>query len=310
MEFANTNSMESKLMNRSPATIAVETSILLLIGLIAIGGNLLVVISIYRNPSLRTITNYFVLSLAMTDILYPMLALPFTIFWSINDGVVVNQGMCDLQAIFGIGLSRVSIFTITLMAVNRFYRVCKPLRYRQIFSRRKSCYMIAVAWVLSFIITILLVKGNLMSLAQYDPPKIWCGISDSKKSVLSLVVLRISLFSTLGIPFIIITFCYARIFRNIRRHKRSLGPIGNGFRRRVCEIKITWTLFAVLMAYLVAWIPLLMVMLLPKEDQHKLPRQGHLMVTVFTTGNSAVNPIIYGVMNGAFRQEYKKISCR
>jgi hypothetical protein len=71
-------------MNRSTAVICIETSTLLLIGLIAIGGNLLVVLSIYRNPSLRTITNYFVFSLSITDILFPMIGLPLTLFWSIK----------------------------------------------------------------------------------------------------------------------------------------------------------------------------------------------------------------------------------
>ncbi|XP_031548854.1 melatonin receptor type 1A-like [Actinia tenebrosa] len=299
-------------MNRSLATIAVETSILLLIALIAIGGNLLVVISIYRNRSLRTITNYFVLSLAMTDILFPTLSLPLSLYWSIQDRFTSTPGTCEFQAVLNTSLVWVSVSNLLFMAINRFVRVCKPQKYKKVFSRNKALIMIVVIWVGSFFSSALYLKGGLeLVRARFNPSNIACRYVYQATNVISMIITNITICLALFLPCATIFYCYLKVFMKIREHKKNIAPASNpnSLGTSIQEIKVTWTVFSVLIGYLLTWIPALLLALTINLffERVKVPRQVR-MITIYSASSScAINPVIYGLMNPGFRQECKKI---
>ncbi|XP_031548888.1 histamine H2 receptor-like [Actinia tenebrosa] len=310
-----TSSALLEFMNRSPATIAVETSIVLLIGLIAIGGNLLVVISIYRNPSLRTITNYFVLSLAASDVLFPAVGLPPSLIWSIKKRFTFDQKLCTMQAVFTTALAYVSIYMIVLMAINRFVRVCKPQKYRKVFNKITSLLMISFVWVISFtLVTLSITNGDSFAMAHFIPTQIRCGIVYNTQNTFSKTVGNALSAIFVLLPIGIIVYCYFKVFKKIREHKRNIAPASNpsSLGTSVQEIKVTWTMFAVLIGFCSTWIPVVIVTLISNFWLgHVLPRQANMAIPFAVLSSSAINPVIYGVMNTAFRREYTNIlRCR
>jgi dopamine D2-like receptor len=75
----------------SPHTVTIETTsvnywafILIIFPLFTIFGNILVVISVYREKSLHTVTNYFVVSLAISDITVAAVVMPFAIYLEVS----------------------------------------------------------------------------------------------------------------------------------------------------------------------------------------------------------------------------------
>ena len=300
---------------RSKATIAAETSILLLIGLVTLTGNLLVIISIYRKPSLRTITNYFVLSLSITDILASLLGLPPTIAWSSENHFfeVFGKGTCIFQGLLISGLTYTSVITITLMAVNRFVRVCKPDKYRSWFNKKTSLIMIGAVWITVFTLQLIVLCGgeNKFAYVRFFGHKLTCGLMFNRKHKASQIIGRIVLVGILVVPSAIITFCYFKVFKKIRQHKRNVAPTSNrSLGTSVQEIKVTWTLFAVLIGYCLTWIPVIIITMLSNLfGSRSLPHQVHLVVLFSGFSSSAINPVIYGVLNRAFRNEYQRILC-
>ncbi|XP_031556573.1 melatonin receptor type 1A-like [Actinia tenebrosa] len=311
------NGTESRLTSRSTAIIAAETSILLLIGLITFVGNLLVVISIYRNPSLRTITNYFVLSLCVTDILAPLLGLTPILAWSIRNHFfeVFGEGTCIFQGLLTTGLTYISVITITLMAVNRFIRVCKPDKYSKLFNKKTSLIMIGALWTTVFTLELVALYGrkeNKFAFVKFLEHKLTCGLMFNRDQKSSRTIGTLTLIFILLVPFIIIFFCYFKVFKKIRQHKRSIAPASNprSLGTSVQEIKVTRTLFAVLIGYCFTWIPVMIVTLLSNLfGSRSLPRQAHMIVTFSGISSSAINPVIYGILNRTFRHEYQRIVC-
>ena len=59
--------------------------ILLLFPLFTIFGNLLVCLSVYREPNLRTVTNYFIVSLAVADIMVAILVMPLAVYVEVSN---------------------------------------------------------------------------------------------------------------------------------------------------------------------------------------------------------------------------------
>ncbi len=75
----------------SPPSVTIETAsvnywafILIIFPLFTIFGNILVVISVYREKSLHTVTNYFVVSLAISDITVAAVVMPFAIYLEVS----------------------------------------------------------------------------------------------------------------------------------------------------------------------------------------------------------------------------------
>lgn len=69
---------------RSLIAIAIQASFLLVIILSSLMGNTLILLAIYRNHSLRSITSFFIANLAMADFLLALLGMPFTMASSIT----------------------------------------------------------------------------------------------------------------------------------------------------------------------------------------------------------------------------------
>ncbi|KAK3751986.1 hypothetical protein QZH41_001921 [Actinostola sp. cb2023] len=296
--------------NRGTVTVAMETSTLLLIGLIAISGNLLVVISVYRNPSLRTITNYFVLSLALESILYPTMSLPLTLVTSIKRRYVSGQSACDFQATVIVSLVYLTVISIALMAVNRYVRVCKPQKYARIFNKKSACFMLGFAWIVTFAVVTFVLKGTNMTKAMFSPRKMACLFFYRERFSLPAILGNLCFALCLFTPLITIIFCYYKVFKKIREHKRNIAPssTNSGLGTSIQEVKITWTLFAVLLSYLLSWIPAFVIIMVGNIfGLSALPRQVHMLVTYTVLASSAVNPLIYGTLSPQFRNEYAKI---
>lgn len=66
-------------------------SVVFVVGLV---GNALVCIAVYRNHSMRTVTNYFIVNLAVADFLVLLLCLPFTVLWDITETWFLGLTLC------------------------------------------------------------------------------------------------------------------------------------------------------------------------------------------------------------------------
>lgn len=172
-------------LSRTSAEISSETCAFVLIGLTAIGGNLLVIASIYRNPALRTCTNYLTLSLAITDILYTLTVVPLTILWLITIKTPqfdYSQEVCDFQLFCLLTFTCVSGYTMALMAFNRFICVCKPDKYKNMFTKKKTLLMILAMWVACCVAVLSLVKGDLILMRSFRPRWSHAGLPESQRA--------------------------------------------------------------------------------------------------------------------------------
>lgn len=78
--------------------IIVVSFILSAIAVITLVGNLLVVIAVYTTKSLNTVTNSFIVSLAVADMLVSVLVLPLSIYMVIWNNWKFGMIGCDLWA--------------------------------------------------------------------------------------------------------------------------------------------------------------------------------------------------------------------
>ncbi|XP_063875574.1 dopamine D2-like receptor [Scylla paramamosain] len=62
------------------------TLLLLLFPVFTVFGNILVLMSVYKERSLQTVTNYFIVSLAVADLLLASFVMPFAVYYLVRFG--------------------------------------------------------------------------------------------------------------------------------------------------------------------------------------------------------------------------------
>lgn len=128
-------------------TLAVKTFLMGLIIAASIFGNLLVIISVFRFRKLRIITNYFVVSLAMADILVALVAMCFNASVIIFGRWLFGYIMCDIWNSFDVYFSTVSILHLCCISVDRYYAISQPLMYPIKITRKKVAVMLTNVWI-------------------------------------------------------------------------------------------------------------------------------------------------------------------
>ena len=112
--------------------------------LMAVIGNSSVLLAVYRNRRLRTIPNYYIASLAISDILLPLLRAPYSVTVVIIGFWPFSHNACQVQGFVVIILACSSLLILTLTAINRFYRIVRTKHYRRIFTKRNTVIMIVL----------------------------------------------------------------------------------------------------------------------------------------------------------------------
>lgn len=93
--------------------------IMIFIIVAALLGNLLVIVSVMRHPKLRVITNYFVVSLALADMLVAICAMSFNASVEFTGKWFFESFMCDVWNSLDVYFSTVSIFHLCCISVDR-----------------------------------------------------------------------------------------------------------------------------------------------------------------------------------------------
>nr|QEX93857.1 dopamine receptor 2-1 [Sinonovacula constricta] len=187
---------------------------LLLFPLFTVFGNVLVVLSIYRERSLRHVTNYFICSLAVADILVAVVVMPPAVFVEVTQYWSLSDELCDAWVAFDVMACTASILNLTAISVDRFIAVTQPIKYAKHKNSKRVHVMLALTWVVSIAIATPIALGVNYSTARTAGQ---CGFFNSDFIIYSSM-------GSFYIPSLIMIFLYWRIYRVLRiRAQKSLA---------------------------------------------------------------------------------------
>lgn len=307
-------SFTSELSNRSLSSTISESALFLIINVTAIVGNTFVIAAISRNSGLRKITHWYILSLAMADLFVAVTCIPLSLGAAIKGQWMYSDVICQIQGHMIQIWGCFSLTIVSVTAVHRYYRVVRPIRYRKIFTKKFSI-IIAVS---SLGLTALVAVGMMFVIgARFQfGPHFFCTPKFPNQQTKKTIALPIFL-AFIVISLTIVLFCYFKVYRAVRRHIILVAPnlrpeklthrqTENKLSCRVDEINATKMVFAIILVFCFLWIPVSVIGALYVCDVF-LPRWTHLMYDYLLFITAATNPLIYGLMNKAFRNEYVRI---
>ena len=178
--------------------------------MLAVGGNTTVCYIVFSARRMRTVMNFFIVSLALSDILMAVLCIPFTFIANLITlswpfGITLCPIVTFLQAVTVF----MSSFTLVAISIDRYAAIVHPLRQKM--TKRQAIIVISGIWVLSVLIPLPTAIKSGVHQYQNDSnaprfcEEIWENVT--AQSTYNAIILLAQYF----IPLMILVFTYGRI---------------------------------------------------------------------------------------------------
>ncbi|XP_014108473.1 PREDICTED: 5-hydroxytryptamine receptor 4 [Pseudopodoces humilis] len=196
--------------------------------LMAILGNLLVMVAVCRDRQLRKIkTNYFIVSLAFADLLVSVLVMPFGAIELVQDNWIYGEMFCLVRTSLDVLLTTASILHLCCISLDRYYAICcQPLVYRNKMTPLRIAVMLGGCWVIPTFISFLpIMQGwnsigiiDLIQQRQFNKASnsTYCIFMVNKPYAITCSVVAFY------IPFLLMVLAYHRIYVTARAHARQI----------------------------------------------------------------------------------------
>ena len=292
------------------ATVAY--SLILVVSLV---GNSLIVLIVYKTPTLRKPINMLIANMAMSDLLYPIFPIPVRLTelhvgsWLI--GGTLGQALCKIYPFFSDISSLVSIQSLVLITVDRYAAVVAPLR-SPLISRKVCRCLIVGTWILAaashspFLFT--------FNLVEYQEEK-WCEnqweVIFGENSTFGIYILSAFIFFYY-IPIVVLAILYSIILIKLKKQvhpgEQSASAEEQRTRRNRNVLKMT---VSIVVAFFICLIPYSIQVVtsyfVPKNTLDCKFWVSYNVAWFMAYTNCAINPIICLTFNSNYRQAFRKL---
>ncbi|XP_055033478.1 muscarinic acetylcholine receptor M1 [Misgurnus anguillicaudatus] len=148
----STNGTDVPIIGGPSWTMAMMTLITVPLSIITVIGNILVMISFRINPLLRTVSNYFLLSLAVADLTLGAISMNLYTTYIVIGHWTLGNLACDIWLAVDYVASNASVMNLLAISVDRYLSVTRPLTYLATRTPRRAIVLITLAWTVSFVI--------------------------------------------------------------------------------------------------------------------------------------------------------------
>uniref|UniRef100_A0A8C8DT14 Histamine H2 receptor n=1 Tax=Oryzias sinensis TaxID=183150 RepID=A0A8C8DT14_9TELE len=312
-------STTTKTKEAAMVVTALRWLVLVSVIIITIGGNVLVCLAVGLCRRLWRLSNCFVVSLAVADLLLGLLVLPLSAVVELRNGNWPFGGaLCNIYIALDVMFCTSSILTLLAISVNRYLAIASPLNHSRIVTPRRVALAIISIWALSLAVSFLPIHMG-WNTADYrvqnldwlmgdeDQEGHYCQFEWNNNYILIYV------FASFYLPLVLMCGMYLCIFKVAREQVRRIRATTPSFARLakatiVREHKATVTLAAVLGAFVICWFPYFTfftcVGLMEKTNP---PNIIHSIVLWLGYFNSTLNPILYPAFNRDFRRAYAQL---
>lgn len=286
--------------------VKLGVTILITIAVVGVVVNICYLFTVLNNHNLRTPPNLLVTNLAIADLVFILVAVPFYVEHEVHPCFQFGLPICKFINVSQLMAQCACIYSLMFGSIERYVAITRVGRSGHLCNNLCAVSSIVFIWFISVIFS-----TPIMILSSMGPFDLVC-LYLPHHSLLGKVH-QLARFALLYlIPLVVICWCYSRIFGRLMkstgtfRNERQPGMLPQiRARRRVAKILITITIF-----FAVCWFPYFtysvwfQFMDLDREDKTVSPveelfRHAHFVMGVV---NSSVNPMIVYAMSSTHRR--------
>ena len=294
----------------------VQTVASCLIFVVSLVGNSLIVIIVFKTPTLRKPMNFMIVNMAISDLLFTIFLFPLSLVemqadsWLIGDSLL--QTLCKTSFFLLIVSATVSIQSLILITVYRFGAVVLPIR-SPLISKSYGPFFIIATWIVAIAANSAYLFSLKVVMNEHLGGMVMCTIQKLSANNY-LLAYFIAFFY---IPFVLLTMLYAIILIKLKQHAHPGEPSANAEKQRSRKNRnVLKMAIVIVFAFFLCWIPFIT----NRTISHFAPNSSiwyscnFLLYDNFTyfmaATNCAINPMICLIFSSNYRQGLKKLfSC-
>uniref|UniRef100_A0A3Q3WWS4 Rhodopsin n=1 Tax=Mola mola TaxID=94237 RepID=A0A3Q3WWS4_MOLML len=278
------------------------------IGTLGITGNVLVMFAFYSNKKLRSVPNYFIVNLAVSDFLMAFTQSPIFFINCLYKEWVFGEMGCKMYAFCGALFGIASMINLLAISIDRYMVITKPLQAIRWSSKRRTAVAILMVWLYSLTWSL----APLVGWSSYIPEGLmtsctWDYVTYTLANRSYTMMLCCFVFF---IPLGIIFYCYVFMFLAIRRTGREVERLGTQVRKSTLmqqkSIRSEWKLakiaFVVIVVYVLSWSPYACVTLISWAGHANiLTPYSKAVPAIIAKASTIYNPFIYAIIHNKYR---------
>ncbi|XP_078377981.1 QRFP-like peptide receptor [Oculina patagonica] len=282
---------------------------------VSLVGNTFIGVIVYKTKIMRKPTNFLIVNMAMSDLLFPIFLFPRTVTtmyvdsWPPINGPL-GRALCKLLPFLQDISLTVSIQSLVLIAVDRFGAVVFPFRSPLISSKRCPFFILAT-WIVALAVH----SPNFFVYKLSEFPELRCIVQWDEvfRKSLSLENYILALFIVfLFIPLVLIAILYIIINLKLRSETIPGEQSVNAEQRVKQERKVLKMTTAIVSGFAVCWLPYSIIALLYffAWDHTSLScgiKHLRYITQFMSNANCAINPCICLIFCGNYRQGLKSL---
>ncbi|XP_076713656.1 olfactory receptor 14K1-like [Callospermophilus lateralis] len=273
----------------------------LLIYLVALVGNLLIIVLVTVDQCLHTPMYFFLKNLSLLDACLVSVTVPNFIVSSFCHKSTISFPGCVSQVLLVIQFAGAELFTLTAMSYDRYVAICHPLHYDIIMNRGLCVRMVTVSWFLGGIFGVLYSAGtfSLSFCGSRKLPQFFCDVPSLLKISCSKshVIIDVSVvFGVIYALFCVVSigFSYMYIFKTVTRIPSSQGR-SRAFSTCTPHLIVVTTFFVTGVTAYLKPVP---------ESPHPV---DFLVSVLYSVMPPSLNPVIYSLKNKDVKASLWKI---
>nr|XP_033778569.1 5-hydroxytryptamine receptor 6 [Geotrypetes seraphini] len=296
-------------------------------------GNSLLILLIFSQRSLRNTSNYFLVSLFMSDLMVGLVVMPPAMLNELYGRWVLDQGFCSIWYSFDVMCCSASILNLCVISLDRYLLIISPLKYKLRMTSCRAVGLIVATWTLAALASFLPIEMEWHEL-EFDikPLNATSHLEEGQcRLLVSLPYALVASCLTFFLPSAAISFTYCRILLAARKQAvqvaalttnvaatsedpmqvpqaQIVGVIEN--RRFVNKhskkaLKASLTLGILLGMFFIAWLPFFISNVVQAVCDCVPPGLFDVL-TWLGYCNSTMNPIIYPLFMRDFKRAMAK----
>ncbi|XP_034484269.1 somatostatin receptor type 5 [Drosophila innubila] len=273
--------------------------------IVGLFGNTLVIYVVLRFSKMQTVTNIYILNLAIADECF-LIGIPFVINTMQARNWAFGTYMCKAYYVSTSVTQFTSSIFLLIMSADRYIAVCHPISSPRYRTPYVSKLVSAVAWMTSVLLMLPVIlfsnsvevePGHMSCVIEW--PELFNTQSDSAFILYSLIL-------GFATPLIFILTFYYLVIRKLH----TVGPKHKSKEKKRSHRKVTKLVLTVITVYILCWLPhwVLQVALINRKERcsSKLQVVVFLVCGCLTYSNSAMNPILYAFLSDNFKKSFMK----
>ncbi|CAF3789044.1 unnamed protein product [Adineta steineri] len=269
-------------------------------------GNSMVIYVAIRKKNYRNVTNCYVINLAIADLLFLTLSIPYTTYLGVQNTDPFGDTVCKIYTYLAYGFLQATCNILAVMSIDRYLYIVRSnskLGWRTPRNAFKICIVI---WASSLI---LIIPYHIISRVLI-PNSTACGMNEHG----SLIVCLFPFCSYYAVPLLVIIVCYTNLAMHVIKTGRTMADHMNTTNfHKIVQLKqrrVTKMVIGVTLAFAICWLPIHVLELMKCANSKLLntlirsyPEVLYSIRAVthaLAYFNSCLNPYLYAILNRNF----------